>query len=139
MLLFLKIQMKYCPNFEFYVISFFIPFFQLNTGTEPTHSTFLLIPNTGMEPTRSSGMEPFHSVTVGSSTKHTLRVSHLFGLSVDRTRWGVKHNSSSVIVLSQGLLLYVAKKICFCRLVFCYFNVHFYIINKYFKQNTLFQ
>ena len=39
----------------------------------PFHSTFLLIPNTGTELTRSFGMEPFHSITVGSSTKHTLR------------------------------------------------------------------
>ena len=75
MLSFLKIQIKCCQNFEFYVIPFFIPCFQPNTGTEPTRSALLLLPNTGMERTRSSGMEPFHSMTLGSPTKHTLRAS----------------------------------------------------------------
>ena len=37
---------------------------------EPTRSALLLLPNTGMERTHSSGMEPFHSMTVGSPTKH---------------------------------------------------------------------
>lgn len=38
---------------------------QPNAETEPTNSTFLHLPNTGMELTRSTGMEPWHSIPFG--------------------------------------------------------------------------
>ena len=74
MLFFFEIQMKCCQNFEFYVVSFFIPPLSPNTRTKPTRFTFQFVPNTGMERTYSSGIEPFHSVPLGSSTKHTLHL-----------------------------------------------------------------
>lgn len=57
------------------MVLFFIPSLQPNTGTEPTRSAFLFVPNTEMERTRSYGMEPFHYVPLGCWTKHTLRAS----------------------------------------------------------------
>ena len=70
---FLKIQTKCYRKFEFLFFHSSFHSSKPNTGMEPTRSTFLHLLNTGTEPTHSSGMEPFHSVTVGSSTKHTAR------------------------------------------------------------------